>query len=201
MRKSSSRGEISQFITSRSSINILSILPVRDTTSNAHSRPGLPVSVLASHPMRYATRERDFFPKRQFTVKLLGEAWRILRGVQQVVGCNKLLPTTSGSFHCLVVPPLLVRLSTRIFCASGCARSRIQRTFRDNLVEIWRRRPYKRSILHTQQIGGRQYPMQKSSVPYRHKRCLNTNAIRHFSICHIRFVSRYKTMQKFQLSH
>lgn len=149
MRKSSSRGEISQFITSRSSINILSILPVRDTTSNAHSRPGLPVSVLASHPMRYATRERDFFPKRQFTVKLLGEAWRILRGVQQVVGCNKLLPTTSGSFHCLVVPPLLVRLSTRIFCASGCARSRIQRTFRDNLVEIWRRRPYKRSILHT----------------------------------------------------
>lgn len=41
-------------------------------------------------------REEIFFPNRQFTVKLLGEAWRILRGVQQVVGCNKLLPATSG---------------------------------------------------------------------------------------------------------
>lgn len=88
--------------------------------------------------MRYATREekerekkgertktekeRDFFPKRQFTVKLLGEAWRILRGVQQVVGCNKLLPATrlALSMPCRISS---VRMTlSLLLCASRDAR-------------------------------------------------------------------------------
>jgi len=132
------------FIILRLSINFLLALPVRDITSHARSR--LVFLLQSWSRTRWDTsqerererererekgereRKRDFFPKRQFTVKLLGEAWRILRGVQQVVGCNKLLPATSGSFqassylHSLFVrlsPCFYTRRSIRDACILG----------------------------------------------------------------------------------
>ena len=89
-------------------------------------------------------KRKIFFSKRQFTVKLLGEAWRILRGVQQVVGCNKLLPTTSGSFQASsYLYSLFVRLSSCFYIwrwiRDACIlRFRIQHIpypFRDTLIE------------------------------------------------------------------
>ena len=96
------RSKISQFVVAATSVYRRSFLalPGRNLISNALSRP-VPAPVPASRQWdtpREREREREIFslPNRQFTVKLLGEAWRILRGVQQVVGCNKLLPATSG---------------------------------------------------------------------------------------------------------
>lgn len=154
-----SRCKISQFIILLSFINFLLVLPVRDTTSS-HSRSSLPASLLTSHPMRYVRerrgrkrererkktkKERDFFPKRQFTVKLLGEAWRILRGVQQVVGCNKLLPATRLALSMpRLVPPLFVWLSPcfcahremRVFSDSTCSTRHISRQSRWNSTKM-----------------------------------------------------------------